>query len=663
MKKHLHFYLISFCSLCTFLALQAFDPAVINDYLESKTYDLRLQLRNVLRGQPKPDNIVVVAIDEKSIAEIGRWPWSRSVQAKLVDKIAAGHPKVIGIDIMYSERENPQSDGELARAVKQAGNVVLATAFLLPEPGETLAKSPTPPDFLWDSAFLEVKAVPGINWRAWAVKPKGINPPISELANGVQLGHATNQPDLDGVLRWDIMTVNVGEDCYPSLPLQVARIAAGLPMKQMSLLGGSGVRFGDHVIHTDLSGRVLVNYLGREKTFPYISACDLLSGRVAPEQLRDRIVFVGTSALATYDQKVTPFSADMPGVEKNANVVQNILHNNFIRKSPGVFEMVSIVVASLILILVLPRLKAMQGVTIGLGLISVYFVLSCALLIYSNIWINLLYPSLNMLIILATETTTKLFIEERRAKEIRAMFSSYVTERLVNEMIKHPEMARLGGEKRTVTVLFSDVKGFTTYSENHGPEAVVSILNEYLGEMTEVVLRWEGILDKFIGDAIVVFWGAPMEQEDHAERAVGCALEMQARLTELRVKWAAEGKTPLDSGIGINTGEAIVGNIGAEGKKMDYTVIGDHVNLGARVEGLTRRYQTNILMTEYTLERLRPLLTDGRMQGIAVTGMERVIVKGKDTPVGIFAVSPLDPGTPSVIVECDQEKVVRLTEK
>jgi adenylate cyclase len=268
-----------------------------------------------------------------------------------------------------------------------------------------------------------------------------------------------------------------------------------------------------------------------------------------------------------------------------------------------------------------------------------------------------------MTIILTAQTVSKLLFEEKQSRQIRAMFSSYVTERLVNEMIRNPDMAQLGGQKRDITVLFSDVVGFTTYSENHQPEEVVAILNEYLGAMTDVVLKWEGILDKFIGDAIVVFWGAPMKQDDHAERGVRCALEMQERLDQLRQKWEAEGKTPLASGIGLNSGEAIVGNIGAEGKKMDYTVIGDHVNLGARVEGLTRRYDARILITEYTLERLRPAIAVGQFRGVSIVGQERVIVKGKDTPVGIYSLQQLDPLAATVVVECDPEKVVRLTEK
>jgi adenylate cyclase len=663
MRKNLSFYLLALLSVLIFTLFQLYDPAFVRDHIESKTYDLRLHLRNILKKQPATNKIVIVVIDEKSIAEIGRWPWSRTVQARLIDRISAGKPKVIGIDIMYSEKESREADARLATAIKKAGNVVQATAFIDEgsKSGETAVEPP--PDYLWDAAFMEVKSVPGIAWKSWAIKPEKVNLPVEVIAKSATLGHVTNVPDMDGVLRWDIMYVNYGDDCYPSLPLQVARMADGVAMKETLLYGGSGIQLGGKLIKTDISGRVIINYRGKEKSFQHISAADLLNGSVSPEVLKGRIVLLGTSALATFDQKVTPFSANFPGVEKNANVVHNILNNDFITKSPGFAELLVIVLSSLLLVISIPRLKAKPGVLLGFGLIAAYFLLTCYLLIRHNIWLNFVVPTANMGLIVAAGTIAKLFSEEKQAGQIKAMFSSYVTERLVNEMIKNPEMARLGGEKREITVLFSDVKGFTTYSENHRPEEVVAILNEYLGEMTRIILRWEGILDKFIGDAIVVFWGAPMKQDDHAERAVRCALEMQQRLGELRDHWEQEGKDPISSGIGLNTGEAIVGNIGAEGMKMDYTVIGDHVNLGARVEGLTRRYDVPILMTEYTVNKLRPAITDGSLLGVAIAGIEKVIVKGKDTPVGIFALSSLDNQALPLLTECDPDKIVRLTEK
>jgi adenylate cyclase len=660
--KNRFFYIFALVTTILSLLAQWQDPAVIRENLESKTYDLRMRLREQLRPSPRRNDIVIVALDEKSLEEYGRWPWSRTLTARLLQTVSAGHPRAIGIDIFFSEPESPAADTALAAAVKAAGNVVLPVVFSDVAKG-TAAPSAGQNDLLWDAAFMEVKSVAGIRWKEWAVQ--GMRPltPRPEIARAAAaLGHVSSHPDMDGVMRWEILALKYGDDAYPSLALQIARLAQGLRQEDLGLYGGSNIRFGERFIPTDLSNRVLVNYYGAEGSFPYVSAADLLSSRVKAEVLAGKVVLIGTSALATYDQKVSPFSADMPGVEKNATVVENILANRFMSKSPGVIELAVILITAILLTILLPRLSARSGVIVGFALMAAYLV-AAEITCLEGVWLSLIYPLGNMTIILTAQTVSKLLFEEKQSRQIRAMFSSYVTERLVNEMIRNPDMAQLGGQKREITVLFSDVVGFTTYSENHQPEEVVAILNEYLGAMTDVVLKWEGILDKFIGDAIVVFWGAPMKQDDHAERGVRCALEMQERLDQLRQKWEAEGRTPLASGIGLNSGEAIVGNIGAEGKKMDYTVIGDHVNLGARVEGLTRRYNVPILITEYTLDRLRPAIAAGLFQGVSILGRERVIVKGKDTPVGIFSLHQLDPQAATVVVECDPEKVVRLTEK
>jgi adenylate cyclase len=660
--KSRSFYLFALVTTATALLLQWKDPAVIREHFESKTYDLRLRLRERLRPSPRRNDIVIVALDEKSLEEYGRWPWSRTLTARLVQSISAGHPRTIGIDIFFSEPESPTADAALATAVKAAGNVVLPVVF------SDVAVGTTPPsaeqnDLLWDAAFMEVKSVEGIPWKRWAIQGMRPLPPRPEIArSAAALGHVSSHPDMDGVMRWEILALKHGDDAYPSLALQVARAALGQRHDDLGLFGGSAIRIGERFIAVDLSNRILINYYGPEGSFPYISAADLLSGRIKANVLAGKVVLIGTTALATYDQKVSPFSADMPGVEKNATVVENILSGTFMRKSPGIIELGTILSTALLLTLLLPRLSARYGVIVGFSLMGAYLVTSLVTCM-GGIWLSLIYPLGNMTFIVTAQTVNKLLFEEKQSRQIRAMFSSYVTERLVNEMIRNPDMAQLGGQKREITVLFSDIKGFTTYSERHQPEEVVAILNEYLGAMTDVVLKWDGILDKFIGDAIVAFWGAPMKQEDHAERAVRCALEMQEVLDTLGQKWEREGKAPLFSGIGLNSGEAIVGNIGAEGKKMDYTVIGDPVNLGARVESLTRRYEARVLMTEYTLERLRPAIAAGQFPGVAIIGQERVIVKGKYTPVGIYAINPLDPATAAVIVECDLDKIVRLTEK
>ena len=614
---------------------------MIREQLESKTYDLRLRLRNLLFQPPPQRDIVVVAIDEKSIKEVGRWPWKRDVMAELVEALSKGKPRAIGIDIIFPEKETPEGDEKLADAVKRAGNVVLATAFIVPEGKREVAPPKDIPDFLWDSAFMEVKTLKGIPWKGFAVKPESVMPSIAEISAAATLGHVYTLPDMDGVLRQEILYLNYGDDCYPQFGLQIARIALALPMKEMLLYGGSSIKLGDRFISTDLHGRVLINYRGKERSFDYLSASDVIAGRIAPEHFAGKIVLIGTSALATYDQKVTPFSANMPGVEKNASVVENILRNNFIRKSPGIIEIVIIALTGLFLGLTLPRLKAVASSALGLSFILFYTFLCCYLLIYHDLWTNLLYPVTNMFIIYTGLTVTKFFFEEKKAKEIRQIFSSYVSPKIVKELIDNPDKAKLGGERRIVTILFSDVVGFTSLSERRQPEEVVSVLNEYFKEMADIIFRWDGTLDKFVGDEIMALWGAPLEQPNHAELALRCALHMSAKLSELQEMWQTRGSEVMDVGIGINTGEVIIGNIGAAGKKMDYTAIGDHVNLAARVEKLTRQYGTRILITENTYEHIEPLVTKGRFGHLEIRELADVKVRGKEKGVKILGLKGL----------------------
>ena len=246
--------------------------------------------------------------------------------------------------------------------------------------------------------------------------------------------------------------------------------------------------------------------------------------------------------------------------------------------------------------------------------------------------------------------------QERQAQEIRRIYSCYVSHRIVEEMIKDPSKATLGGQRKELTMLFADLFGFTSFTEKHSPEEVVSQLNEYLGAMTEAVFQWDGTLDKFIGDGIVAYWGAPLDQPDHVELAVKCALHMQKQLAELQEKWKAEGRVPFKAGIGIHTGEVVVGNIGAEGKKMDYTMIGDHVNLAARVQELTREFGCSLVISEETAARLRDLIgkherydNRGHLGHVSLRKLPPVKVKGKVQPVVVYALESLERGEISIV--------------
>jgi adenylate cyclase len=624
--------------------------------LEEKLYDYRFKIRGIITP---PENIVIVAIDEKSIGKLGRFPWSRDKIARLVERLAEDGAEIIVFDIILSEHE--KNDRLLGHAIRRAGNVILPVVF------EFDRKSTVPDnEFLVNSAFRSVIHPEKFNQYCPIVTKRALIPDPEMIGEAMAMGHINMFPESDGTLRWEVMVIEYNGYLYPSIDLQTAAAYLGIPPEKMILNATEGIQLGEkRYIPTDRHGRSLIHYYGPTQTFKHYSISDVLEGAIKPSVFQGKIVFIGATAVGIYDLRVTPLSAAMPGVEKHVNVISSILENRFLRRATFSTNLVLLLVSGFLFSLLVVRLKAagasiMTGVVLLLILGSGYY-----LFVHKGLWINIVYPSNNILLIFIGITAYNYAVEERYSRRIKTMFSSYVTERVVNELIKNPGMAKLGGERREVTVLFSDVRGFTSFSEKHTPEEVVAILNEYLGAMTDVIFRWEGTLDKFVGDAIVAFWGAPMRQENHAELAVKCALNMVNRLGDLQKKWKSEGKSILDAGIGINTGEVVVGNIGAEGKKMDYTVIGDHVNLGARVESLTKKYNTHILITEFALNKVRKYVKNGSgsIGHISIKGIERVIVKGKEKTVEIYEVNSLEPGVESMILKLEKEDVITMKEK
>ena len=636
--------------LITGLMLLSLSPI---DALEDRLLDYRFKIRGTVKP---PEDIIIAAIDEKSIDRLGRWPWDRNIMADVVKKLKSLGVRIIVFDIIFSEAE--KNDTLFSKAMADAGNVILPVFF------EFDSESDIPDEeFISDSSFVNIKNSDKFN-QYNPIGAKKITIPVPELGrSAIALGYVNTFPDDDGILRWQPLVIEYNGFIYPSITLQSAVKYLKIPNKMVILEATEGIRLGETYIPTDRFGRTLINYYGTDQTFSYFSISDILDGNIKSEDFHDKIVLIGATAVGIYDLRVTPFTAAMPGVEKHANVIASIIEKKFIKSVPRLVNITILLLSGLLLSLLIVRFKAFGGSAITISFLFFISLLGYYLFAQKGIWINITYPILNIFFVFISVTVYNYVAEERYAKRIRAMFSSYVTEKIVNELIKNPDMAKLGGERREITVLFSDVMGFTSFSEKHAPEDVVAILNEYLGEMTDIVLKWEGTLDKFIGDAILTFWNAPMRQENHAELAIKCALNMVGRLKELQKKWQAEGKPILDCGIGINTGEVIVGNIGAERKKMDYTVIGDHVNLGSRVESLTRKYNTHILITEFTLSKIKDLLADETIWKTEVTGLEKVIVKGKERPVGIYRVESLGHGVKSRVVEYQEGKVVKMEEK
>ncbi len=638
-----------------------------------------------LRGERNPgQEIVLVLVDEKSLKEIGRWPWPRDKQASLVDQIHAGRPAVLGLDIIYAEPEESDAireikswlaaaqekeplsnkvlgqlearlhaldtDQQFAQSLARAGEVVLAMPFFVSENQATDSLTDTTrtvPELLRRSEFMLVKQTKSAQeshpYEAMAFLP--LLDTFAQQAKGI--GHVYRLPAHDGVTRREVLALRHGDAYYPSFALEIARLYLGRTREHMALVLGDGVQLGATLVPTDQKLRMLINYAGRELRFPWVSATDVIHHRIPSDLFRGKAVLVGTAALGTYDQLSTPYSANFSGVEKNATVIENILHERFLTAGlwTGPVEFGLVLLFGFMLTCILPRVRAVHGTIVTTVTWIGYAGTVQALFVVKGICLPVVMPTLTIGSVFVVTTVLNYVFKERQARDIHSMFASYVSPRIVQELMKSPSKATLGGQRKELTMLFSDLVGFTTFSEHRPAEDVVDQLNEYLSAMTDVIFRWNGTLDKFVGDEIVVFWGAPLDQPDHAELAVQCALEMQARLKDLQARWKTQGRPILENGIGINTGVALVGNIGAEGKKMDYTMIGDQVNLAARFQGLTRMLGHQILLTEFTasklalgLERGKPDAQHGGLNHIQLRKLQVVTVKGRQAPVGAYTV-------------------------
>jgi adenylate cyclase len=593
------------------------------EILEQKTLDARFLIRGPIAPGPET---VIAAIDEKSINKLGRFPWPRSAWGRVVDRLTEDGAKVIVFDVFFTEPENVESDDLFQRAIMRSGRVILPVVFDFTEAGyKESGFTDKKLDSLVPSAYSVIRHAdePFSPFQAKMVLPTLLR--FSSVANS--LAHINMIPDADGTLRWEALAIGYQGDFYAPIGLQAAWLYRGLNKEDLALDYRGEVRLGTTAIPTDEHGRMLINYRGPNGMFPQYPISDILDRVTPPGTFKDKIVLIGATAIGIYDLRVTPFSPNMAGIEKHASVVDNILHGDFIYRTEATVTLL-IFFFAIALGVTIPRLGAKAGAALFLSLFIGYLGAVYYLFAVKGIWFNLVYPASALFFGYTSQTAYRFFTEERRARDIRKMFSSYVSKRIVDELIKDPSKAKLGGDRKEITVLFSDIRGFTSFSEKHQPEEVVSLLNEYLGAMTEIVFQYEGTLDKFVGDAIMALWGAPVGQPDHAERACRCALAMITRLKELQAKWTAEGKYAIDIGIGINTGDMVVGNMGAEGKKMDYTVIGDNVNLGARLESLTRQYNNHIIISEYTYAKVEHI--------VEVNELGTVTVKGKQLPVVVY---------------------------
>ncbi len=559
---------------------------------EAKAYDLRF---SNLRGPiPVNPDIAIIAIDDKSIAELGRYPWSRTHYVHLLDRLSAAGAKVVLFDVLFPETETATTDRAFAAAIRKAGNVVLATSFDLDK-----------------------------DLRAKGAGTHSV-PVIERAAAGV--GHINFLPEDDGVNRRSVLLIDHEGRPTPSLGLMGAMAALG---EKEVATAQFAVKLGNRAIPVDGNDAMWINYTGEPGNYPRYSFADVAAGRVSPELLKNKVLFVGATALAVYDMRVTPFFRNVPGVEIHATVADDILSGRFVRRTglESLFDLAAIIALGSLTFFLTMRMRLYSGMPAMVLLVSAYLGLSYWMFLQGH-WVSMIYPPLAAATALLTGGSFRYLVLERDARNIRSMFSSYMSDNMVALLEENPDMVRIGGDDKDVTVLFTDIRSFTSFSERHGAQEVVSRLNEYLGAMVQIIHEHDGRVDKFIGDGIMANWGAPISQPDHATRAVACALAMQHAMATLTAKWAKDNVEPFEIRGGLQSGEVVAGNVGSHGKKMEYTLIGDTVNQASRLESTAKYYDVDFLVGESTYLQTR--------ESFRYRELDRIRVVGKQTPVSIY---------------------------
>ena len=651
--------------------------------IELRTLDLRFALRGT---RPHDNRIVIVGIDERTLQKLGSFPLPRNAYARLVQSLARAGARVVAFDATFPTPESnsalaalqklqaeitpgaPPSflkkirdleaasdqDAIFAAALTQSGNVVLGHLFL----DEQRARASDPKmaeeyfNVAWAKAFpqiLKVKSKEGRDFdmgKAWiesgGTVAAGAEANIAKLAEAASsYGFIDINPDADGTLRHALLIMRYQEqDFFPSLALQCVREYEKIPDQEIAAYiaetGLERIQLGKHLLRPSRDGTALINYTGPYRTYPQYSMADVIDGTVPPSAVKDKIVLVGATAMAIGDLRNTPFqSGSYMGVEVHANIIDNLLHSDqqgrtFLTRGirEDLIDVAFIVLFGLAFGAWFARIKPLYStlsVVFALAVFGWFVYFSFASL---GRWLSFVIPAGTLVANYAVITSFRMIFEEREKRKIRKTFSQYLSPGVIALIEKDPQKyIRPGGETKELTVMFSDIRGFTGLSEGMTADDLVRLLNEYLGEMTDVIFKNLGTLDKYIGDAIMAFWGSPYPQGDHALRACTCALEMLRHLDLLNTKWQAEGRKEISIGVGLNTGPVNVGNMGSA-KRLAWTVMGDNVNLASRLEGMTKQYRSRIVISEGTYRQVA--------DHFVCRELDRIRVKGKHQPVVVY---------------------------
>jgi adenylate cyclase len=657
-KQHIFRIVLGLAIVFLFIGHAArFYQIGIITQLDNIIYDTRLRLT---MPRTMDERIVILDIDEKSLQEVARWPWPRDVMANLVNKLFDKYQiAIVGFDVVFAESDfssgikrldelalkelkqvpgfldtyeklRPQldNDGLFAKAIKDRP-VVLGYYLNSEKDAKKIAAIPEP---VLPKGTFSGRNIAFTTWMGYG----GNLAPFQQAA--ASAGHFNPLVDIDGVVRRVPMIAEYEGAYYESLSLAIVRTLLGFPKVELGYpaervvhKGYSGLEWlkvGPLTIPVDETASALIPYRGGKFSFRYISLADVLSDRVPAAALKGKIALVGTTAPGLLDLRSTPVDNVYPGVEVHANLIAGMLDRSIKQKPPFILgaEVVLLLIGGMALSFLMPILSPLRAVMVSAA--GMVLIIGLNLVIWTQGSMVLpLAASLTMTVALFTiNMAYGYFIESRSKRQFTELFGQYVPPELVDKMAEDPEKYSMEGKSEELTVLFSDIVGFTSISEALSAKDLASFINEYLTSMSLVIREHRGTLDKYIGDAIMAFWGAPVTDPDHARQGVMAALAMQVKLKEINDLVLSKGWPPIRIGIGVNSGMMRVGDMGSKVRRA-YTVMGDPVNLGSRLEGLTREYGVGVIVGIGTKERVKD---------VVFRELDKVKVKGKDEPVAIF---------------------------
>lgn len=596
------------------------------------------------RPTPATSRLRIIALDQKSL-DWGRkenglsWPWPRQAYATVLAFCKRAGVKAVALDVLFSEPSlhGVADDEALALAMRENGPVVLS--YTLAPPGEVAAAGESRPSALAISGFAQ--------WLAKSqapVLPQAVTMPVPELAaSAAMLANISSHPDSDGVFRRAPLFVNLAGQPVPSLAL--AAYLAGAPGPVSLSLKKNHLQIGELAVPLDAAGQAILNFRGPSRTIPTISLAAVVQSElqleagekpvIDPAEFKNAYVFLGMTAPGLYDLRAIPIDGVYPGVEIHATMLDNLLSQDFLYDSPAwLAAALTLFFGVLAAVTILFCRTAWQSSLAFALLLPLPFAAGFIAYGQEGVWLPVAVQATAVLCALISGVVFNFATEGRKKRYIKRAFSQYLHPTVIEQLVANPERLRLGGEKRELSIFFSDLAGFTGMSERLDPERLTLLLNEYLSAMTDIILESGGTIDKYEGDAIIAFWNAPLTQIDHASRAVQTALRCQERLAELRPDFKARFGCDLFMRIGINTGPVVVGNLGSA-QRFDYSILGDNANVAARLEGVNKEFDTEILISEACRRQLPA--------GVKVREIARVGVVGRKEPITVF--EPLAAGS------------------